>query len=169
MKLMMIKLPLDKDQHLFSSGYCQEAISTYEEWYPISGFHIPWVGYFIIKDQQVVGTCGFTGKPTDGRVEIGYWTFKEYEGRGIASFACSELVSMALHEEPTLQITAKTAPGNDASTRILRKNGFRLSGIVTDYQTGNAWFWKLESPSHPADRKVTAESLSKISMTDQLS
>jgi RimJ/RimL family protein N-acetyltransferase len=62
------------------------------EFYPKIGFHLPWVGYFVLDNNQVVGTGGFTGPPKDGKVEIAYWTFKQFEGKGVASFTCSELI-----------------------------------------------------------------------------
>lgn len=36
----------------------------------------------------MVGSCSFAGQPKDGKVEIAYWTFKEFEEQSIASFAC---------------------------------------------------------------------------------
>jgi ribosomal-protein-alanine N-acetyltransferase len=92
-----------------------------------------------------VGTCGFTGQPKDGKVEIAYWTFKEFEGQGVASFACNELISMSKITDPTITITAKTAPEHNASTKILQNNGFEFSEIVQDDEIGDAWLWTLNA------------------------
>lgn len=67
----------------------------YDDFYAKIGFNIPWVGYFVVRENQIVGSCGFVGQPKDGKVEIAYWTFKEFEGQGIASLACKELVKIA--------------------------------------------------------------------------
>ena len=93
--------------------------------------------------EQIVGSCSFVGPPNDGRVEIAYWTFSEYEGRGIASFACKELIKIAKMHQPGIIITANTAPEHNASTKILEKNGFRYSGIVQDDDIGDASQWLL--------------------------
>lgn len=74
-------------------------------------------------------------------MEIAYWTFAEFEGLGIASHGCRELVSMARRADPGLTITAKTAPEHNASTKILTNNGFAFTGIVQDEEIGDAWLW----------------------------
>ena len=81
------------------------------------------------------------GQPKDGKVEIAYWTFKDFEGQGIASFACQELVTIAHQIDPSLTITAKTAPENNASTKILANNNFIFAEIVQDDEIGDAWLW----------------------------
>lgn len=91
----------------------------------------------------MVGTCSFVGAPKAGRVEIAYYTFPPFEGRGIASLACAELVRIAHAADPSLTITAKTAPEHNASTRILQKNGFVHTGSVEDEEIGEAWGWEM--------------------------
>lgn len=139
-----MELSENKKDEIFDSPECQKLLEIYDEYYPKNGFNPPWVGYLIIKENKIVGSCGFTGKPIDGKVEIAYWTFKEYEGLGIASFACKELISIAKKENPKITLTAKTAPLVNASTRILEKNGFTFSRIVQDEEIGDAWLWTLE-------------------------
>jgi RimJ/RimL family protein N-acetyltransferase len=101
----------------------------------------PGLGILSVRQNQIVGSCGFVGQPKDGKVEVAYWTFKEFEGQGIASFACKELVSIANQTDPDLTITAKTAPEHNASTKILQKNNFSFTEIVQDEEIGNAWLW----------------------------
>lgn len=39
---------------------------------------------------------------------------------------------------------------HDASTRILKRNGFVYSGIVKDHEIGDAWEWILnDNMEHP--------------------
>ena len=140
--------------HVPVSGICPEGISesafvtdilsTYRNYYKEIGFNDPWVGYFIVDGETVVGTCGFTGAPKENRVEIAYYTFKPFEGRGIASFACRQLIDMVKRDHPSVTVTAKTAPGDNASTSILKRNGFRKTGVVQDDGIGDAWAWVLE-------------------------
>ncbi len=144
MELKAIELNLDKTANLYSSADCQNLLNSYAEYYPKIGYYLPWVGYFVIKDNQIVGSCGFTGRPNEGQVEIAYWTFSEFEGQGIASFSCKQLVLMTKQYDPTLLITAKTAPEHNASTKILEKNGFVFTAIVQDDEIGDAWLWKLK-------------------------
>ena len=143
MELRIIELNVDKSRDLYSSDNCQMLLKTYDDYYPVIGYHLPWVGYFVIKEDKIVGSCGFTGQPKDGKVEIAYWTFEEYEGQGIASFSCRELVMISRQSDPAIIVTAKTAPGYNASTKILQNNGFTFTEIVQDHEIGDAWLWTL--------------------------
>jgi RimJ/RimL family protein N-acetyltransferase len=145
MELRIINIQEDTTKEIYASEECRQLISIYEGYYPKIGFHVPWVGYFVMRENKIVGSCGFTGLPKDGKVEIAYWTFKEYEGQGIASFCCKELISMAKQAGPDIIITAKTAPEQNASTKILQRNGFKFSGVVQDDEIGDAWHWELKA------------------------
>lgn len=141
MKLKPLSPNEDKTNEVFASEDCQQLLKMYDEFYPKFGFHMPWVGYVIERNNEIVGTCGFVGKPVKAKVEIAYWTFKAFECQGIGSFACKELVAIAHQANPNLTITAKTAPENNASTKILEKNHFVFSEIVQDEEIGDAWLW----------------------------
>jgi [ribosomal protein S5]-alanine N-acetyltransferase len=145
MKLKIIELNIDKSNDIYSSDNCQMLLKSYDDYYQIIDFNLPWVGYFVVRQNDIVGSCGFTGKPKEGKVEIAYWTFKEFEGQGIASFSCKELVSISQQTDPTITITAKTAPEHNASTKILQNNGFEFIEIVQDHEIGDAWLWALKS------------------------
>lgn len=141
MNLKPITLQEDKTNEMYASADCQQLLSMYDDFYPKIGFNIPWVGYFVVRQDKIVGSCGFVGQPKDGKVEIAYWTFKEFEGQGIASFACKELVTIAKQTNPNVTITAKTAPEHNASTKILENNNFAFTEIVQDEEIGDAWLW----------------------------
>lgn len=145
MELRIIERHTDKSDGLYSSDDCQMILKMCEDYYQEVGFNKPWVGYFVVDQNKIVGSFGFTGKPQDGKVEIAYSTFKAFEGLGIASFSCQELVSISRKTDPTLIITAKTAPEHYASTKILQKNGFQYTGIVQDHEIGDAWLWTLQA------------------------
>lgn len=141
MHLKPITLHEDKTNVLYASADCQQLLSIYETYYPEIGFELPWVGYFVVRNEKIVGSCGFVGQPNDGKVEIAYWTFKEFEGQGIASFACRELVSIAYQADAGLIITAKTSPVQNNSTKILKNNNFVFTEVVQDHEIGDAWLW----------------------------
>lgn len=141
MELKVIDLNIDKTKSEFSSDECKQLISIYESYYPKYGFELPWVAYFIYNNNEIVGSCGFTKKPQGGKVEIAYWTFKKFEGQGIASFACKELVKIAQKADHSLLITAKTEPCENSSTKILKNCGFVYSEVVQDPEIGDAWLW----------------------------
>ncbi|MES2617383.1 MAG: GNAT family N-acetyltransferase [Bacteroidota bacterium] len=144
MELRILQQHEDKTDHLFASEDCQTLLQMYEDYYPIIGFNLPWVAYLVVRQNQVVGSCSFTGQPNNGKVEIAYWTFKAFEGQGIASFACKELVKIAQTADPNVTITAKTAPEHNASTKILENNQFVFTEIVQDEEIGDAWLWTFK-------------------------
>jgi len=148
MELRIIQLQEDKSDELFASSEGQTLLEMYKDYYPTIGFHLPWVGYAILRDQQLVGTCGFTGQPKEQRVELAYWTFKSFEGKGIASFACKALLELVRKTDPQLTVVAKTAPEHNASTKILEKNGFVFTEIVQDEEIGDSWLWMLTLEHH---------------------
>jgi [ribosomal protein S5]-alanine N-acetyltransferase len=141
MKLRAIKQQEDKTNELYASADCQTLLAMYDDFYPKIGFNFPWVAYFVVRQDQIVGSCSFVGQPKDGKVELAYWTFMEFERQGIASFACKELVAIAKQTDPMVTITAKTAPEKNASTKILENNNFVFTEIVQDDEIGDAWLW----------------------------
>ncbi len=138
---------IDKQQSYHAEKYantvCQQVISATIEMYITSGFHKPWVGYLVVDSDVIVGAAGFNGKPDNNEVEISYYTFHENEGKGYATFACKELIKLAKFQNPEVVIYAKTAPEENASTRILSKHGFVYQKVVQDHEIGDAWLWKL--------------------------
>ena len=130
MNLRPIRLNEDKTNEAYASADCQLLLQMYDDFYPKIGFNIPWVAYFVVRQNQIVGSCSFVGQPQEGKVEIAYWTFKEFE-----------LVTIANQTDPSVRITAKTAPEHNASTKILENNYFVFTEIVQDEEIGDAWLW----------------------------
>ena len=131
----------DKSKPIFANVDCQEIFKSYPAYYYKVGYNPPWIGYFVIRDEAVVGVGGFVGKPKDGAVEIAYGTFKSFEGQGIASFACKQLISITKSVDPLFILTAKPTPEHNAPAKILSGNGFEFTGIVQDEGIGDAWHW----------------------------
>jgi len=127
----------------YASIVCQQVISATIDMYASIGFHKPWVGYLVVDSDVIVGAAGYTGVPENNEVEISYYTFQEYEGKGYATFACRELIKIAKSHSQGVVIFAKTAPEENASTRILSNNGFVYQKVVQDHEIGDAWHWEL--------------------------
>ena len=124
-----------------AKGVCTATASLYGR----VGFVPPWLGYLAVSGERVVGVCGFTGPPTSGEAEIAYFTFPEFEGRGIATSMARELLALARAAEPGIIVTAQTRPERNASTRILEKLGFTQRGTVVHPEDGPIWEWELRS------------------------
>jgi RimJ/RimL family protein N-acetyltransferase len=111
--------------------------------YRTVGFEEPWIGYLALADETPVGTCGFKSPPRDGRVEIAYFTFPEFEGLGCASAMAAELVAMARQHGSSLVVAAQTLPERNASHRVLEKLGFRHVSAIDHPEDGTVWEWQL--------------------------
>lgn len=64
---------------------------------------------------------------------IGYWVSQERNGEGIASAAVAGAKRVAFQELGLHRIQAETLVDNQASQRVLLKNGFVKYGVAPDY------------------------------------
>jgi RimJ/RimL family protein N-acetyltransferase len=89
-----------------------------------------WFGYLVVEGEtrQLVGTCSLKGPPVEGTVEIAYYTFPGFEGRGIGTEMARFLVGRAGTLPDVTSVIAHTAAEGNASTRILEKIGMRFAG-----------------------------------------
>lgn len=120
----------------------REAIAATISLYERVGYVPPWVSYYELLDDTCVGLCAFKSPPIDNTVEIAYWTFPAYEGRGIATQAARELVALARAADPAVQVIAQTLPELNASGALLKKNGFVLEGCIDHPEDGAVWQWR---------------------------
>lgn len=121
---------------------CQETLAMSVAYYQTIGFHPPWICYYARLNGNLVGNGAFKGRPVNGKVEIAYGTFAHRRNEGIGNLICRQLVEVARQSDPALTITARTLPEENHSTRILRKNRFRLLGQVWDPEDGEVWEWE---------------------------
>ena len=119
----------------------QQGLDFYER----AGATGRWAGYLAVDSSSntVVGSCGFKGDPSPaGDVEIAYFTFPLYEGRGFASGMAAELVRIARDVRTVRPVIAHTLPEPNASTRVLEKTGFVRDGDAVDDEVGAVWRWR---------------------------
>ena len=143
-------VPIDRsgapeDAGLKVDDVARESCAATAALYRKIGFVRPWLGYLVADGAQVVGICGFAAPPASGRVEIAYFTFPAFEGRGIATSMARALIAMARGAEPAIIITAQTLPKPNASTRVLEKLGFARSGTVVYSEDDDVRGWVLGS------------------------
>jgi RimJ/RimL family protein N-acetyltransferase len=77
------------------------------------------------SDGLVVGDLGFHRPPRDGAAEIGFGLAESARGHGYAAEALTELTRWAFTQPGVSRITARTAPANIPSQRVLGRAGFR--------------------------------------------
>jgi ribosomal-protein-alanine N-acetyltransferase len=108
----------------------------------------PWGSYLAVDEtsRKIVGICSFKSPPTnEGVVEIAYFTFPKYEGRGYATSMAKNLIAMAVSEPGISRVVAHTLPERNASNRILEKLGMSFAGEATDPEDGQVWRWEYDN------------------------
>jgi ribosomal-protein-alanine N-acetyltransferase len=120
--------------------------------YAATGYEPPWIGYLAVVDDAVVGTCAFntttfSDPSRNGITEIAYFTFPDHENRGIATEMARQLIGKARAEAPAIDFVAQTETERNASTRVLEKLGFELTGAAEHDELGPVWEWRLTAAS----------------------
>lgn len=116
---------------------------------PVSVDELRWSGYFVVDEdtREVIGSCAFKSPPTaEGIVEIAYFTYPGFEGRGYATAMATKLIALASGSPAVRQVIAHTLPEPNASTRVLQKVGMTFAGEVIDPDDGRVWRWQSAKP-----------------------
>lgn len=78
---------------------------------------------------RLIGGVGFGPLPS-GTLELGYWIARPYWGLGFATEAARALLANARHSLRARKVAASHFLDNPASGRVLRKLGFRPTGLT---------------------------------------
>jgi ribosomal-protein-alanine N-acetyltransferase len=86
--------------------------------------------YWLLTESEtgsrtLIGNGGFTSRPVDGVVAIGYSLLPGYRGKGYAMEAVKALTAWAFSHPEVRRVIAETLPGNASSIRVLTRTGFR--------------------------------------------
>lgn len=90
------------------------------------------VPLMIVDSGAVVGRLNLNGI-TRGALQgcsLGYWVSQSYNGRGLASAAVADAVSLAFGELGLHRLEAATLLHNTGSQRVLLRNGFAPYGVT---------------------------------------
>ena len=98
----------------------------------------------IWEGQQFIGVIG-TRKIDwlNGKVELGYWIGRAFQGRGIMTDACRAVVDYAFRELRLHRVEIQCAAGNARSAAIPQRRGFTLEGTRREAELVNGKFYDL--------------------------
>ena len=93
--------------------------------------------YWILVDpgtrhRTLIGCGGFTSRPVDGTVAIGYSLLPAYRGKRHSAEAVKALAEWAFSHGEVREIVAETLPDNAPSARVLLRAGFRRAGTASE-------------------------------------
>jgi [ribosomal protein S5]-alanine N-acetyltransferase len=111
-----------------------------------SQIYHPWLPYQFLfhPDQVLIGLGGFKSVPDSKRtVEIGYSVAPQYQGRGVATAAARQLITIAFESKLVDCVCAHTLAEPNASTRVLEKCGMTKVSEAVDPDVGNVWRWEI--------------------------
>jgi ribosomal-protein-alanine N-acetyltransferase len=78
------------------------------------------------RDQRVIGSVVFQGRPDDGIAEVAYGIEEGSRGQGLASEATAACVEWALAQPGIVAVRATTFPWHRGSLGVIRKLGMTL-------------------------------------------
>jgi [ribosomal protein S5]-alanine N-acetyltransferase len=132
------------------AGRIRDMAALWKKFMISVGAIAPWIGYLTIDtfSRKIVGTCAFKGNPNHEKtVEIAYFTFPDYEGKGYATAMARALIQIALTQPEVPHIIAHTLPQSNASTKVLQNVGMQFVGDVIDPEDGPVWRWQYVEQS----------------------
>ena len=106
----------------------------------------PWLPYLFVfrPDRALVGLGGFKSVPdSQRRIEIGYSVAPDYQSKGLATSAASQLIEIAFASKLVDCVCAHTLAEPNASTRVLEKCGMTKVSQTVDPDVGNVWRWEI--------------------------
>lgn len=82
---------------------------------------------------QLAGSIGFLYWDWGNKkTEIGYWLGKEFEGLGLATKACTCLITHAFSDLQLHKVEIRMATKNTKSKAIPERLGFTIEGVIRD-------------------------------------
>jgi ribosomal-protein-alanine N-acetyltransferase len=99
-----------------------------------------WLGWYAVRVDTdcptLCGSVGFKGPPDQrGTAEIGYSVLAEFQGQGLATEMVAGIIRWARRQPRLKQTEAETNIDNEASCRVLEKNGFVRVGAGSESNT----------------------------------
>lgn len=91
-------------------------------------YHLFFTSWIAVEKSTscIVADLAFKGRPNEkGATEIGYGTYELYRNKGFMTEAVRGMSNWAFKEAGLREITAETEKVNNASIRVLEKNGFQ--------------------------------------------
>ena len=137
-------LPPDYPDHL--DGFLQFRISDLE----VEPTAQPWLGRAVVLTEpdgirRAIGSAGFHSPPdANGRVEVGYRVEPAFRRQGVATEVVRALFDWAAREHGVQKFRASVSPTNVPSLAIIRRLGFRETGVQFDDVDGEELVFELD-------------------------
>lgn len=149
----------EHDREALFEIYSNEQSAKYDDWVPFTGIEeaeamiVSSREKFICKeelrygietkvDSRLVGSCGLFGFDDWNRKCMVYYQIHHDErSNGYATEAVQALTAFTFEILGANRVEAYVTPGNDASLRVLEKNGFSNEGLLREMEFYKDRFW----------------------------
>ncbi len=102
------------------------------------------VSYMIIHEGKVAGRIGLYYLDHQNKIaSVGYWLGEEFQGKGLVSQTCQEVIKHGFTFLALNRIEIKCATGNKKSQAIPERLGFTKEGILRQAELVNGQFHDL--------------------------
>lgn len=97
---------------------------------------------FVVRDEtsKAIGGIGLHELIAGHRGEIGYWLAQPFWGRGIMTAVVGSFCEFAVKKWGLVRITAHVFSFNQASARVVEKNGFACEGLLRKHHRKDGHF-----------------------------
>ncbi|MFY0256328.1 GNAT family N-acetyltransferase [Chitinophaga sp. 30R24] len=92
-------------------------------------------GIALKGSQELIGMIGFNNIIPEHKATMVYALVQEYWGKGFISEALTAVVDFGFNDLGLVRVDAEVLPGNQASQKVLEKNGFLHEGLLQQ------WMW----------------------------
>ena len=90
-------------------------------------------GVALKGSEQLIGNIGFNNFTRHHRASVAYALLPGHWGNGYTAEALKAVVKFGFERLELNRIEAEVMPGNNASVRVLEKNGFRNEGLLREW------------------------------------
>ena len=96
-------------------------------------------------DERFMGACGFNEYQAEHhKIELGYWLLPAYWGQGFVRDTLEAVIPYIFKQLKVERIEAFVEVGNDASDKVLCKQGFQYEGTMRNCELKNEQFISLK-------------------------
>jgi len=101
--------------------------------------------FCMVVDGRTTGLIGYKDiDKINKKLEIGYWIIKEFEGKGIVTTSCRQMIDKAFAKMAMNRVQIKCGVGNYRSRNIPKRLGFIFEGIERAGERHNSRYIDLE-------------------------
>jgi [ribosomal protein S5]-alanine N-acetyltransferase len=115
-------------------------------------------GISLKNSDHLIGTIGFNNYSKGHRAAVAYALMPGYWRQGYMTEAISAVLEFGFRKLNLIRIEAEVMPGNDASEKLLQKNGFRFEGLLKQWLIWEGKYFDINMYSILSENRMKGNS-----------